>query len=244
MRDPDAPWWDRAFGAEYLGVYAHRDDASAAREAAFAAEALGIDPGARVLDLGCGAGRHLRALEARGVRAAGMDRSAALLAEARRRGAASRLVRGDLRALPFRTAAFDHVVSFFTSFGYFDEAGDRAQLREMRRVLRSGGGTLLDYLNAPHVAATLVPSSERTEGARIVREERVIRRGRVEKTVEVTVEGRVTAAWCESVRLWSREEVAALLGDAGFRVRSEHGDLAGAPWSVRSARLVVVAEAA
>lgn len=240
----DRRWWESAFGPDYLAVYSHRDDKSAMREAAFAARILGVEAPAHVLDAGCGAGRHARALSAAGFRVVGADRSIALLAEAAGRGGAARYVAADVRTLPIRTGSLDAVVSFFSSFGYFDADGDRRHAREMRRVLRARGGLLLDFLNAPRVAADLVPSSERRVGPRTIRETRAIRRGRVEKQVEVTEDGRTVAAWSESVRLYEREELVALLRDAGFRVVAEFGGLANVPWSATADRLVVHAVAA
>lgn len=237
-------WWDGAFGTLYRTVYAHRDDACAAAEAAAAVAALGISAGARVLDAGCGDGRHSRALAARGIRAVGIDRSLALLAEARRRGGGPRYAAADFRALPFAAGCFDHVLSFFTSFGYFDAAGDAAQVREARRVTRRGGGLLLDFLNAPRVATTLVPETERRQGDATILERRAIRRGRVEKEVEVRRPGAETVRWQESVRLYGREEIEGLLSAAGFVVRAVHGDLRGGAWSETSDRLVVVGAAA
>ena len=236
-------WWDDAFGAAYLTVYAHRDDASARPEADFALRATGAGPGDLVLDAGCGAGRHARALATAGVRVVAMDRSLSLLREAARRAGGPSYVAGDLRHLPFRSGVFAHAVSLFTSFGYFDEAGDRAQLREIRRVLRPGGSLLLDFLNAPRVIASLVPESERAAGAWSIRERRRVRDGRVEKRVDVTDCGRVVATWTESVRLWTRDEVRALLAECGFSAESEFGDLAGAPWSASAERLVTCARA-
>jgi SAM-dependent methyltransferase len=240
----DRAWWTSAFGPLYREVYAHRDDASAAREAAFAARTLGIDGAARVLDAGCGDGRHARALAGRGARVVGVDRSEALLAAAALRGGGAAFVLADFRALPFRAGGFDHVVSFFTSFGYFDDAGDAAHLASLRRVLRRGGGLLLDFLNAPRVATTLVPESERRCGEHVVVERRAIRRGRVEKDVEVRGAAGVVARWRESVSLHSRERVEAMLGAAGFSVAAAFGDLSGGPWSEAADRLVLTGRAA
>src|SRR5947208_667361 len=94
------PWFHAAFGALYPIVYAHRDDAAAEREAAFAKEVLGMLEGDRVVDLACGDGRHLAAFPRIGLRAIGVDLSTTLLALARARRLA--VVRADLRALPFR----------------------------------------------------------------------------------------------------------------------------------------------
>lgn len=239
---PSPAWWQEAFGAEYRLVYAARSDEAAAREAAFVFTALGAREGERLLDCGCGGGRHARAFAARGLRVVGVDRSADLLAAARSAGAGPAYVRADLRALPFR-AAFDHAVSLFTSFGYFEGDGDARQLRAMRRALRPGGRFLLDFLNAPRVAADLVPESERETGGAVVRESRVIRGGRVEKTVEVERGGAVTARWRESVRLYERPELEAMLRSADLAVDAAYGDLQGGPWSPVASRLVLRAVA-
>jgi SAM-dependent methyltransferase len=234
-----ADWWTKAFRRAYLDVYAHRDDASAEREAKFVASLLGVAPAARLLDAGCGAGRHARAFAALGADVFAIDYSEELLAEARRRGGA-RCVRADFRRLPFRDGSFAHVVSLFTSFGYFDDEGDRAHLAEVRRVLRPGGTFVLDFLSAPRVAATLVASSERKVGDRIVRERRCITDGRVEKDVEVlAADGKRVDRWKESVRLYGREEMTAMLVAAGLRAVSVHGDLAGGVWSDDADRLVL-----
>src|SRR3954469_2530046 len=63
-----------------------------------------------ILDVGCGTGRNLP-LYPREARVVGGDVSAAALERARRRRPSAPLVQADAEALPFRTAAFDTVVS-------------------------------------------------------------------------------------------------------------------------------------
>src|SRR5438093_502956 len=103
--DDQRPWYDAAFEGGYVEVYPHRDLAAARAEVAgLVARGVGSN-GGRVLDLGCGFGRHVLALRERGLDAFGLDRSLALL----RRAApslAGRLARGDSRALPLRAGAF------------------------------------------------------------------------------------------------------------------------------------------
>jgi ubiquinone/menaquinone biosynthesis C-methylase UbiE len=243
-KDGAPGWWTAAFRRPYLLAYAHRDEASAEREAAFVASILGLGPGVRLLDAGCGTGRHARAFARRGARVVGLDLSADLLGEARR-GDGVRYVLGDVRRLPFRSAAFRHVVSLFTAFGYFDEAGDREHLTELRRVLAPGGTFAIDFLNPPHVVGSLVPESSYAAGGVEVRERRRVREGRVEKDVEIreTATG-ATHRWTESVRLYDRTRLEALLCGAGFRVTAVHGDLAGGAWSESAPRLVLGAVAA
>ena len=115
----------------------------------------------------------------------------------------------------------------------------------MKRVLAPGGSFAIDFLNPPHVIGSLVPESSHAERGLEIRERRRIRDGRVEKDVEIreTATG-ATHRWTESVRLYDRPHLEALLMGAGFRVTALHGDLAGGAWSDRSPRLVLGAAAA
>lgn len=93
-----------------------------------------IAPGRRILELGCGIGRFLEATGA-----IGLDISRGMLAEARRRLPAARLVRGSGRELPFADAAFDAVLAVDT-FPYIVQAGlAELHFAEAARVLAPGG---------------------------------------------------------------------------------------------------------
>src|SRR5512147_2068353 len=78
--------WDAFFSDFYLRVHAGAGPRDEARAQALAAAALsGCPDGGDVLDVGCGFGRHAVPLAAEGYRVVGVDRSAALLSEGRRR---------------------------------------------------------------------------------------------------------------------------------------------------------------
>ena len=77
-----APWYETAFGAHYLKVYAHRSREQAEREIGFIVRTLEMAGTERILDICCGAGRHVLALAARGYAVTGIDRSPDLLAAA------------------------------------------------------------------------------------------------------------------------------------------------------------------
>lgn len=240
-------WYRRWFGPEYLAVYPHRDEDEAERAVELFLDATDLPEEAPVLDLACGDGRHLRALARRGHRVVGLDLSMSLLARADDEGAGPgpRLVRGDMRALPFRDAAFGGVTSFFTSFGYFESPSeDTRVLREMRRVLRPGGPYLLDFLNADEVRRSLVPREEREIDGRTVRQERSIRDGVVEKRIEISAPGGGDpSVYHERVRLYEPGELMGMLGEAGLGVDTAFGDYEGGAHTSRSPRLILVGHA-
>ncbi len=96
--------------------------------------------GARLLDVGCGAGRLSRLLTEMGARVSGIDPGAAQLQRARMVEPAGdeTYVEGIAQDLPFDNASFDIVV-FFNSLHHIPAPGMAAGLAEANRVLRRGG---------------------------------------------------------------------------------------------------------
>ena len=95
--------------------------------------------GRRVLDLGCGVGEYVRALQREGADALGCDIEGRRLVEARRRGARGLAVAA-AEALPFRDGALDVVV---LNEVLEHVADDRATVREVARVLAADGACVI-----------------------------------------------------------------------------------------------------
>jgi len=231
-------WFQEWFGEEYLQLYPHRDAGDAARLAALIASRVPWRAGMRLLDVGCGPGRHLHALELRGARAIGLDLSASLLRRARQVSAAP-LVRADMRWLPIRPASCDLVVNLFTSFGYFATDAEHGQVvAEMAGCLRRGGWLAMDFLNAPAVEANLVAAETTVLGQTLVKIGRRVEQGAVIKTIQ-TADGR---QFVERVRLYRQADLTGMFDRAGLVVRSTAGDYDGGPISPASPRVILFAE--
>lgn len=97
----------------------------------------GIDATSKILEVGCGTGNYVIALqEAAGCTARGIDPSAEMLAKASGRGAPVILARGRAEELAFSDGFFDLVFSV----DVIHHVGDRpAYFREARRILKPGG---------------------------------------------------------------------------------------------------------
>ncbi|MDT8435288.1 MAG: methyltransferase domain-containing protein [Gemmatimonadota bacterium] len=241
-------WFRDWFGEEYLALYPHRNAREATRAVRLFLEAVPPPEGGTVLDVGCGAGRHLRELLACGVPAVGLDLSRVLLGRARQRCPRARLVRGDMRFLPFRDGAFSGLTSFFTSFGYFASREEDARVvTEMRRVLQRGGPFLLDFLNADRVRQDLVARDERRVGTTRVTQTREIQGDTVVKTIRLSDEdgaGEGERTFHERVRLYPPADLEALLAAHGMRTEDRFGSYGGEPFDGRSHRLILAGRAA
>ncbi|MBX3459200.1 MAG: class I SAM-dependent methyltransferase [Planctomycetes bacterium] len=221
----DEPWYIRAFAAEYLELYRHRSPAQG-RQQVQQMLASGLLPRAgRVLDLCCGAGRHLLPMRDAGLKACGLDLSQQLLHAGRLAGVA---VRADARVIPFADASFDCVTNLFSSFGYFpDDAAHHAVLAEVARVLRPDGRLVLDHMNAQVTIRELEPLSvEKRDGLTLRQTRRFDTASRrVIKEVEYIPDGLPPRHWHESVRLFEPAELDGFIEAAGLTVTARHGDL-------------------
>jgi ubiquinone/menaquinone biosynthesis C-methylase UbiE len=242
------PWYVSAFNQSYLKRYQHRSEDAARAEVNFALSKLNLPNGAVILDLCCGAGRHSRALAARGFNVVAIDLSADLLKEAARQPRSSRgtikYVRADMRRLPIPDHMIDGAISMFTSFGYFpnDEQNIRV-LREVSRVLKPGASFLMDYFNITATLKTLVPESEKNiDGIQLLEKRRYDSKNkRLIKTIRA-VHGNRTETFRESVRAYSLSELKALFKTAGLTIKTVFGNLSGAPFHASSSpRCVLLA---
>jgi SAM-dependent methyltransferase len=111
-------------------------------------DALGVGERTALLDAGCGSGLALSLAAERGAIVSGFDAAPGLIAIARRRVPAARIVQGDLEELPFADRSFDGVTGF-NSFQY--AAHPEAALLEAYRVLRPGGGLVIATWGPPEL---------------------------------------------------------------------------------------------
>jgi SAM-dependent methyltransferase len=233
-------WFESWFGEEYVALYPHRNEAEAERAVALIAGTLGTRSVRRVLDLACGSGRHARYLGQRWW-TSGVDLSETLLGIAQRNGIPARLVRADIRELPYRQSSFDLVVNLFTSFGYFEtDAEHERVIQDIRRVMTAGGTFVLDFFNARQVEEQLVPYDESSIAGRKVEQRREITDdGRfVVKHISIKDDGR---QFVERVRLFSQRDLVSMLDRAGFRVEKSYGDYDGGPLTETSPRVILFA---
>jgi len=217
-------------------------------EVDFLEKALGVSPGAKILDIGCGFGRHVIELAKRGYVVTGTDLSAELLAEAkklsRKAGVSATWVEQDMRLIDF-DAEFDAATCLFTSFGYFDsEEEDVEVLRRVSRSLRRGARFVLDVENRDGLLMRYIPRDWwRTDDGDLVMEKRRFDpvKGRAHTNILLISNGRKTEHNL-SIRWYSVPELRRMLEEVGINLVCLHGGLDGSQYDIDAMRLVVIGE--
>jgi ubiquinone/menaquinone biosynthesis C-methylase UbiE len=222
--------------------------------------ALARRTGGPVLELGCGTGRVLLPVARTGTRVVGVDRSSEMLARARARLRRSRtalaadLIRGDIRALPFKTHAdFPLVMAPYGILQSLLRASDlAATLASVFRVTAPGALFGIDlvpdvprwreYRNRVTLRGairggsrlTLVESVRQDRGRGLTvfdHEYRETRRGRRARISRFSI----------SFRTISVPVMVRRLERAGFGVEAVLGDYDGAPWDERADTWIILA---
>jgi SAM-dependent methyltransferase len=214
-------------------VVSERPVAESVAQALAAAHMAGCEPGAVILDAGCGNGRHALPLARAGYRVVGLDRSRPLLAAARHAAGGARwpyFVRDSYTRLPFESAAFDAVLCLGTALGYLGDGGDWAALREFRRVLAPGGRLVIETLHRDALGVTVVQHEEQPlpGGGTLCFDRRFDRQRRVMYEEQRFEDGgRADQARAYELRVYGAAELRRLVEDAGFVVLGQHASLAG-----------------
>lgn len=246
--------FDEVFGDDYLH-FAKFTDEQNDQDADDIVRLLGLGPGATVLDAPCGHGRISERLARRGLRVTGVDASERFLDLARTAeadpadpadlGADVDYRLGDLRRLPV-DGPFDAAVSWYTSFGYFDDDGNRQVLAEYRRVLRPGGRLLMEMHNRDEFVRRFTPApfavvAQAGDDLRIDTTELDSVEGRIETDRFIVRDGQTRRSHF-SVRLPTITELRTWLTDAGFST-THFTARDGAPPSIHHPRLLALATA-
>jgi len=246
--DPgESRWFEPIFDKRYPELFGPIEG-DAGEEVREIIGLLSPPAGASVLDLACGRGRHAIPLARLGFRVTGVDSSEKMLmmgkAQAERDGVHVGWVRDDMRTF-CRPGSYDICLCLFTSFGYFSDPENQGVLENIGASLKKSGTLLLDLRNAAKEFArpedsekTLPVSSGLLRMS--VRYDREMGRARAEHVLTRRDGIRISSVF--DVRIYTKEELGAMLRNAGMQVKGFFGSLSGAPLTRLSDRMVVVAE--
>ncbi|MFO7626023.1 MAG: class I SAM-dependent methyltransferase [Candidatus Fermentibacteraceae bacterium] len=214
------------------------------------ARLLEMKPGASVLDLACGFGRHALALSALGYRVTGVDLNPAFIAEASRKALdespGARFLCADMREFRERDG-FDNIMIAYNSFGYFRDPGDDEKVIEnCFHSLKPGGKLLLqsvtrEWLMAQRPERYFRYWHEEGEGRFRLEETEANEDWTWNSTRWIVLCGASRREYRYGMRIYSTEEYLELLGSKGFGGFQTYGGFGGRPYEKGKDHLTLVA---
>lgn len=236
-------WFDSWFDSPYYHIlYKNHDENEAKNTLDRILRAMDLKPGARVLDLACGKGRHSKYLAEQGYDVTGIDISHASIEFARQFEQENlSFYQHDMR-LPFRTNYYDAVLNMFTSFGYFHSDQDHLRtLLHVGKELNHNGLFLLDFFNTTWVRAHLVSKDHKTVDGITFQLKKSIEDGYVYKSVTFHADGK-DFLFREKVRLFEYADFEHLFALAGLQIVQTFGSYQLEPFDLDSSpRLILIA---
>jgi ubiquinone/menaquinone biosynthesis C-methylase UbiE len=214
-----------------------------------------------ILELGCGTGRVAIPVARKGSTVIGIDRSASMLArghlKVRRSRLAARvkLIRGDIRHLPFPDKSFELVMAPYGILqSLLDEKLLSATLKDVRRVITCEGifGLELvadlpaweEYSKRPSLQSASGPNGKPIALIESVKQDR---RKHLTHFEQEFVEGRGKSStrkkFSLAFRTLSVPQMVQRLEKAGFEIAALLGDYQGGPWDLRADVWIILARA-
>lgn len=250
MASQGSAWYVDFFRSDYLNVYGHMfTEERAEKESAFVVSALELKPGASVLDLCCGQGRHSVQLAKRGLKVTGLDLNPDYVVLAQQAAKAGKVeietVTADMREIPFANK-FDAIVNMYSSFGYLEsEAEDLRVLESAGNALKTGGRLLLDMLNREWAIDSYIQNDWHTgaDGTLYVeRRDLDLATSRMHvHFILVDQKGGRRESIGHNIRLYTLTETMRLLERVGMRVTAVFGGFEGEIYGIGTRRMIVVA---
>ncbi|MFN8006348.1 MAG: class I SAM-dependent methyltransferase [Terriglobia bacterium] len=244
-------WYEELFNQDYDRIYLRTFTAEKNRsEVDFIVSALTLSPGARVLDVACGHGRHAIELAKRGYTVVGIDLSPRFIEMAKKAASEKGLsnvdfLTCDMRRFHFATP-FDAAFLYFTSFGYFSDEENKEVLKQVAQSLVKEGRLLIETVNRDWTIHRVENQPRRWDEIEPdfflledigfnahtsrIHTKRIIFDHGTPRSVEY------------DIKLYTHTELEDMLEAVGFQVIATYGNKDSSPYAVSSPRMIIVAK--
>ena len=214
-------------------------------EVDFIESQFNLPANARLLDIGCGFGRHSIELGRRGYAVMGIDPSAAMIAAAKERAETANAAVDfqQARGEQFTTATpFNAAICLFTSLGQMGPNGDNGRLiQQVHDALNAGGLFMIEVPQRETAVSQLRPADKFGAGERytaVTRHYDSADQTVTETFTLVAPEG--TRNYTLRYRLYSRSELESLLTDAGFTIQAAFSDYTSKTLTDEDAVMIII----
>jgi SAM-dependent methyltransferase len=244
MNRQEKEWFESWFDSPYYHIlYKDRDEKEAQQFLDTLVSFLHPKPGAKILDVACGKGRHSIHLNKKGFAVCGFDLSKESIDHNKKFESDSlSFFVHDMRQ-PFRENEFDIVFNLFSSFGYFDEHADNERVIQANAAaLVKGGSLVIDYMNSKKVRRDLVREDvKECKGIKFL-QKRKIDSGKIIKNISFSC-GEKDYSFEERLQLYTLPDFEKMLAKHGLVITGLFGGYSLDKFiESDSDRLIIVAE--
>jgi len=242
MPQKQPAWFEAWFDSPYYHLlYKNRNEEEAQFFIDNLVKKLELKPGAKVLDLACGKGRHAIYLNSSGYDVTGIDLSEESITIAKKaENKTLTFFVHDMREL-YWANYFDCILNLFTSYGYFDDEKDNLKtLQSVYDSLKPGGVFVIDFMNVAKTIREIIAAEIITADDTEFHISRELKDGFIIKNIEVRKEGNIYH-FMEKVQLLELTHFQKYFSETGFEIMNVWGDYSLNEFDINtSERLIIV----
>ena len=203
---------------------------------------LKLDENTRILDLGCGKGRHAYKMSKYFNHVDGLDLSDQSIAKAKEFSKSNLNFHiGDMRNFNLPNH-YNYIFNLFTSFGYFENINQNIDVLNCCSLhLKKDGYLLIDYLNSELIRSQITKEEIKNIDRVIFKINKSIENNFITKKITILDNGK-EESYTEKVQLFEKKQFIEMFKKSGFKLESSFGDYNLNKFDEKSERLIMWAK--
>ncbi len=205
------------------------------------------EKGSKILDAGCGIGRHSVKLGEKGYSVVGIDFSPLYVEYAKKEAQRKKLNNVSFRVEDVRKISyvneFDLIINMWSSFGYFDDETNLEVLKRFYRALKNKGKIIIDIENRDYILKYFIRETFREKGDLFILERRRFHPLTSIVTTHRYIIGKsVRKDYLRNIRIYSATEMINLFKLANLKTIEILGDYNGEKFGENSKRIIIIGQ--
>tara|TARA_B100001287_G_scaffold226189_1_gene195894 strand:- start:22298 stop:23032 length:735 start_codon:yes stop_codon:yes gene_type:complete len=241
--EKDNDWFESWFNSDYYHLlYKNRSQNEANLFIENLIQSFSLSKKNKILDLGCGKGRHAYKMSQYFEHVDGLDLSEKNIEKAKKFVAPNlKFQIGDMRNFNLSNR-YNYIFNLFTSFGYFKNINQNIDvLKCCHSHLYKNGFLLIDYLNSEQISNQSMKEEIKKINGIIFKTKKTIENNFVIKNISIFDKAK-EHNYCEKVQLFDKEQFKEMLKESGFNLMSYFGNYQLNEFNKNSERLIMWAK--
>ncbi|MHA1659294.1 MAG: class I SAM-dependent methyltransferase [Promethearchaeota archaeon] len=225
---------EKIFDEKYYNIFQIKNNTN--KEVNFLISAISLKKNDEILDIGCGNGRHLIEFYKSGYKkSVGIDLSKPFINEAIKNNKKIEFINSDFIFYDFKNKKFDKIISFFSSFGYYNDEYNERYIKKVSGLIKKNGIFILDIFNFIYFIKNY------KEGA-------IYKFGKIKNKNEFCSKTLINTSYNTinnkiykyKMRFYTIPEIKSIVDKCGMRIIKIYGNYKGDDFSFNSKRSIFI----